>query len=160
MDWYDRMGWDLVLDSERGLWMAGGRSRLLGAAVIVGLERVKPAVVVSQRAFLPFDYSLDDRPPVVALRCLASVVFVGSRSSVGDAHEKETKVRERGGSVERVCGVRCGRYDTEDGMSKTGTRKGPRQMREAQVHWLALSPNRQGQMDDGALLPARRRAPA
>lgn len=74
MDWYDRMGWDLVLDSERGLWMAGGRSRLLGAAVIVGLERVKPAVVVSQRAFLPFDYSLDDRPPVVAFKCLASVV--------------------------------------------------------------------------------------
>lgn len=31
-------------------------------------------------------------------------------------------------------------------------------MREAQVHWLALSPNWQGQMDDGALLPARRRA--
>lgn len=70
VDWYDRMGWIWVLDSECGLWMAGGRSRLLGAAVIVGLERVKPAVVVSQRAFLLLFmlYSLDDRPPVVALQ--------------------------------------------------------------------------------------------
>lgn len=49
-------------------------------------------------------------------------------------------------------GVGCGRYDTEDGMRKTGTRKGPRQMREAQVHWLAWSPNWQGQMDDGSAI--------
>lgn len=37
-----------------GLWMAGGWSRLLGAAVIVGLKRVKPVVVVSQRTSLLF----------------------------------------------------------------------------------------------------------
>lgn len=76
--------------------MAGGRSRLLGAAVIVGLERVKPAVVVSQRAFLlPFImYSFDDRPPIAALRCLTSVVC-RRIEVVDEADEKETEVRER-----------------------------------------------------------------
>ena len=52
MDWYDRMGWDVAgfgaLDCG---WLEDGRG-LLGAAVIVGLERVKPVSVVSQRAFL------------------------------------------------------------------------------------------------------------
>lgn len=78
--------------------MAGGRSRLLGAAVIVGLERVKPAVVVSQRAFLPFLLFLllfDDRPPVAALHCLTSVVC-RRIEVVDEAHEREAEVRERG----------------------------------------------------------------
>lgn len=76
--------------------MAGGRSRLLGAAVIVGLERVKPAVVVSQRAFLLLFmlYSLNDRPPVVALHWLTSVVC-RRIEVVDETHEKETEVRER-----------------------------------------------------------------
>lgn len=58
MDWYDGMGWIGVLDSEcvDCGWLEEGR-KLLGAAVIVGLERVKPAVVVSQRAFLLFSDS-------------------------------------------------------------------------------------------------------
>lgn len=63
--WIGMIGWVgtecWIRSVDCGLWMAGGRSRLLGAAVIVGLERVKPAVVVSQRAFPSFYSSLDNR---------------------------------------------------------------------------------------------------
>lgn len=50
-----------------------------------------------QPASVPSFYScLDDRPPIlVALHCLTSVVC-RRIEVVGEAHEKETKVRERG----------------------------------------------------------------
>lgn len=90
---------------------------------------------------------------------------------VDEAHEKETEVRrerirqwERMSECVAVSMVEdysveqalVGRYDTEDGMSKTGQdKKRSRQTREAQVHWarLVIQPGRE--MGDGALLPAR-----
>lgn len=60
--WIGMIGWvGLCWIRSFGLWMAGGCSRLLGATMIVGLERVKPVVVVSQRAFLLY-IPLDGRP--------------------------------------------------------------------------------------------------
>lgn len=153
------MGWIGVLGSEcvDCGWLEEGR-KLLGAAVIVGLERVKPAVVVSQRASLLFDVRLP--PAVAALHFLTSVVC-RRIDVVGEDHEKGTKVCEGGEGTESSSGsIRLPTewYDTEDSVSKTRDKKSSGQTREAQVHRLALSRSNQlgkGRLGDGALLPAR-----
>lgn len=72
--WIGMIGWDGTECWIRSVdcgWLEEGRG-LLGAAVIVGLERVKPAVVVSQRAFPSlFSLLLTTVPPTVAaLHCV------------------------------------------------------------------------------------------
>lgn len=103
MDWDDRMGWDVVGFAGFGAldcgWLEDVRG-LLGAAVIVGLERVKPVSVVSQRAFLLlYNLSLDVLPShgcSVGVHRLTSVVCRRVEVVDGD-HEKETEVTGRVG---------------------------------------------------------------